>query len=233
MPQTPPTSSVDDIVVVGQRRRNNTTNPYPGGPTIPDPLPPGMYDEILPIDPGEPHPCDIPGMQEDWNSDAASQVGRRQIESEAAAAGENGLTYRERGFLILKNHNGGLPIVRPSFLGTIFLPGAIPSTAFDLSGINPADIIGFGHNHNIGQHAPSYDPTTNYGDAEALEGIASIVDQFGGNGNAVRMYIFAQTSGPNPYNKTSVYTRATATAASRAGAVGPEVNPNAQYCPIR
>lgn len=231
MPQTSPPTQVDDIVVVGQRRRNGTMDPFPSGPTIPDPMPPGSHAEITPIDPGEIHPCDIPAVQEDWNTDAASQVGRRQIESEAAAAGENGLTYRERGFLLLRNPNGGLPIVRPTQLGSVFQPGVIPSTAFDLSGINPADIVGFGHNHNVGQHAPSYDAATNYGDAEALEQIASIVDSYGGNGNAVRMYIIAQTSGPNPYNKTNVYTRATATAASRAGAVGPEVNPNAQGCP--
>ncbi|MEN5176324.1 hypothetical protein [Brevundimonas diminuta] len=225
-----PATPVDDVVVRGQRRQNGSADPFPSLPTIPD-LPPGHHAERDPIDPLEPNPCDNPSTREDWDTDAAARQARQAIEAAAAAAGEPGLTYRERGVWLLRQANGTIVASQP-WDGAIFQPGVIPTTTFSFAGINPKDIVGFVHNHDVGMHAPSYDPVSNYGDAQALDAIAAAVTSAGGNGDAVRMYIVAQTSGANPYNKINVYTKANAHSSAQSGSVGPEVNPNAAFCPI-
>lgn len=227
-----PATPVDDVVVRGQRRQNGSADPFPSLPTMPDPTPPGMHDELEPIDVHEPNPCDNPSTREDWDTDAAAGEARRAFETAAAAAGEAGLTYRERGAWLIRQADGSIKATTP-WNGDVFQPGVRPNTVFDFSGINPKDIVGFAHNHNVGQHAPSYDPVANYGDAEALAAISAAVTQAGGNGDAVRMYIIAQTAGTNPYNKINVYTKVNAHDASRNQTAGPEVNPDGQACPAR
>ncbi|MFY0400808.1 hypothetical protein [Brevundimonas naejangsanensis] len=223
-----PATPVDDVVVRGQRRPNGSTNPFPPEPSNDPPLP----GQDATIEPEEGfHACDNPATREDWDTDAAARQARQAIEAAAAAAGEAGLTYRERGVWLLRQANGTIVASQP-WDGALFQPGVIPTTTFSFAGINPKDIVGFVHNHDVGMHAPSYDPVSNYGDAQALDAIAAAVTSAGGNGDDVRMYIVAQTNGANPYNKITVYTKANAHSSAQSGSVGPEVNPNATFCPI-
>lgn len=78
-------TEVDGIVVVGQRRYE--MNPFPSLPIMPDPIPPGMADEL----PGEApdeipfNPCANPETRKEWNADAAAAEALRQMIAQALA----------------------------------------------------------------------------------------------------------------------------------------------------
>lgn len=96
-----------------------------------------------------------------------------------------------------------------------------------------SQIVGIVHNHNVGQHLPSAPSGLYGGDQAGLQTIVNIMNFYNpGSGANARLYIAAQTTGPNAYNKISVYTPNTASydAAGNPPHTGPEVNPQAARC---
>lgn len=229
------TDTVSDIVVVGQRRKNDSMDPFPSAPNYQPPLP-GQDATIDPIDFN--HPCDDPALREQWNKDAAIAAGAKAIDKAARDAGENGLTYRERAAFVLRNADGTYEI-GPIHEGSVFgPPGSTgqPSTLLDPNEIaDKARIVGIIHNHNIGQHQPSPPSGIYGGDQAALQVISNIMNTYNpGSGDKALMYIAAQTSGSNPYNKINVYSPSTIQydANGNPPQTGPEVNRNGASCPL-
>lgn len=113
-----PVTELEGIVVVGQRRHDNTLSPFPSRP-MPDLSPPGQVDELPGEDPSAMDPCADPVKRAEWNMDAAAADAVERFDQEARAAGENGLTYRERAAFLLRMADGTVT-VGPTVVGSVF-----------------------------------------------------------------------------------------------------------------
>lgn len=112
-----------------------------------------------------------------------------------------------------------------------FTNGGNGTVTLDSTGIDPTTIIGSVHSHGNGNHLPSVSPA---GDPRSdLNHLAGMVAN---NSNpATRLYIVAKNlvnAGQTQFNQINVYNSATAQAAINANTPGPEVNPDAESCPL-
>lgn len=230
-------TNVEDIAVTGQRREPGKA--FPGfGSNDPDaPVLIGDHNDPS-APPTEPdfNPCADPRTALEWNADAAASEAAKEFAQQAAAAGEDGLNYRERGAFIIQRPDDSVGI-GPIFQSDPFGPDGDNSNVrvvLTYEGINPAWIIGSVHSHPAGSHRPSgarADGTR--GDLDHFAGIQSVMTASGRDTKVARIYIVAQNQrGANeePYNQINVYNETNIRASQDDFAEGPEVNPDGKPC---
>lgn len=230
------TTELPGILVTGNRRPHGSTGGYGGGgggganePTGP------QQNEVSPEEPYEPYqydPCDTPQKRLDKAADSAAAEAVAEIARLAAAAGEDGLNYRERGCYLFRQSDGS--VVRgPIAEGPPFEFGGVGSTPLQYGSNYVGDLIGSVHSHSAGNHLPSTDPNGR-DDFGHFQGMVNAVNNAGGVGAQVRIYITAQRLvGPNGgvQNVISVYDQSNIAQSVEDQEPGPEVDPNGEACP--
>jgi hypothetical protein len=216
------TTDLGDIYVVGQRRR-------PGG-TFPPASGSGGYSEPpegpvpIEVEEGEPEsplpqdPCSDPETALDWSADAAAAEALRRMQEDA---NDPLLDSRERSFVIAKN-----PVTGQIYLGNISvgLPFA-GEVGFDMTGIDPANIIGLVHSH------PASGPYPSGPDRYAVFPYwASQIQQAGGNPALLRMYMVGTRADPGGTARLQIRVYDQSNIDGDETNPGPEVNPDAQAC---
>lgn len=217
-----PVTEVGGIEVVGQRR----SEPGQSFPSQPPPFVPPIFDEIEPVPPEDPGPCDTPETRREWNADAAAaEALRRMIDAALNQNGEPDFVNREYGAVLCEALNGDIS-VGPIVWGDPILDedgnmtsGDQPTVPIDYnvcgSGGTP---IGMIHSHpgvGVGTLTPSADDIANLEYINTLRG-----DQNG------RIYISGRISSSDRY-RLYVYNEEN----NDSDQVGPEVNPDGEPCP--
>jgi hypothetical protein len=227
-----PPYELDEVVVRGQRRRPGGA--FPAGPGGGGGAGDGggeYQNEVGENDPppDQVDPCADPETRREWDRDAAAASARKKMEAAALAAGEDGLTHRERACWLLRQPDGSIIASEP-IEGDTFQPGVTPTTFMDPYQVSDMSrIVGIVHNHGPGFHGPSSPSGAYGGDAAALATLQNIMNTYPvNNGWQARLYIVAKTEGADSYNKINVYGPENISS----GTV-PEVNPDAdlQACP--
>jgi len=89
-------------------------------------------------------PCDDPAQREEIDADAAAAKFMRMVAAAIIASGESFAT-REYGALLVRQADGSIEVV-----GFAPGPGGGYGPPVDLTGINPADVVGYVHTHPSG-----------------------------------------------------------------------------------
>ena len=190
MPQTPepPATDLPGVTVQGQRRPAGSMQPFPAI-SLPDPLPTSDA-TIEPDDSTGPSLCDDPEAREEVNADAAAAKFMRMVKAAIIAAGES-FADREYGALLVRQADGSIDVV-----GFAPGPGGGYGPPVDLTGINPADVVGYVHTHPSGGGAsvPDWRDVYNY---LYNQGTAA-----NGDMRNLRMYVGTEV---NQYNSSTRY----------------------------
>lgn len=224
MTDTGPPTPVDDIVVRGQRRRSDGSFPTPfmggggggdggGSPALEDELDTG---EGGPFTSG--HPCASTETALDWNADAAAAEALRLMEADAP----NGLPDPiERSFVIARDPATGRVYLGQMGRGVPF-SGEVD---FDMTGIDPAHVIGLMHTHpGSGPYPSGPDRTI------VFPFFQNEIAQAGGDPSLLRLYMVGGRQ-ENGVTRTQVRVYDETNLDGNEENPGPEVNPDAQYCP--
>ena len=225
MTQQPPTDYPGDVVVTGQRRQADGTFPPPGGAGGIPGDDGGIHQEEVDPDPQDPpysppHPCDDPETALPWNADAAAAEGLRRMQEDA---GDPLLDSRERSVVIARN-----PLTGQIFLGNMRVgepfAGEVP---FDMTGIDPAHIIGLMHSH------PGSGPYPSPSDRTSLFPYrADQISQAGGNPSQLNLYMVGTRADyPGGPSRLQIRVYDETNLSGDENNPGPEVNPDAQPCP--
>lgn len=235
-----------DIVVTGQRRPSGSMEPFPA-PTIPDPTPPGMYDEIDPMDPGDQtfDPCGDPESRKDWDRDAAAAETVKDLKEYAQdypADDERGFPSREYGAVLWELPDGSI-VHGPITYGEQTFQEAAQTdegrSGVTLDWTRPSQgavPIGTVHSHPPGGHVPSGRPNQpTYNDYGVLTSTQQWREYYSGqaNGQDARLYIAADKlvmAGQDPTTQINVYDHRNIEQAVTGYYTGPEVNPDGEAC---
>lgn len=216
------TDTLPDVYSAGQRRAPGGTFPVrPGSGGGPSDTP-GRTIHQAGDDP-EPSPgtdpCANPDSALEWNTDAAAAEALRRMQADAD---DPLLDGRERSFVIYRDPATGW--IR---LGNIAVgPNMGGEVTPDITGINFEDIIGVIHSHPASGPYPSGPDRTNFVDFWQPQ-----IAQAGGDPSLFRIYIVgtrADSGDParlqiRVYNQDNLH--------GDEESPGPEVNPNADFCP--
>ncbi|MFN4297829.1 MAG: hypothetical protein ACK4FB_13420 [Brevundimonas sp.] len=226
-------TEVEGITIVGQRR----SEPGQSFPSQPPPFVPPIFDEIEPVPPEDPGPCDTPETRREWNADAAAAKTAKEFVDHAAARNPSEtLNHREWGAALFEMPDG--TIVRGTITHSQYTfqnPGPSGRVSVPIDWTAPAGgvLIGMIHSHNAGSHLPSGSSPDEF-DLANLAYIRDLRTFLGLNPDDARIYIVALTTGPaghESYAKITVYDHTNQEAAIQ-DEEGPEVNPDAQPCPL-
>lgn len=223
------TDTVDDIVVVGQRRRPGGSFPTSKGDSAPEEM--DTVSDDPNSGPSGPalHPCDIPAERQEWDMDAAAARAKEKLVAKRAEMGDSDFNVREYGAWLYRTADGRIE-AGPAHVGSLFANGGNGQVPLPYGDIDPATIVGSVHSHSVGNHLPSPTGPDGQGDIAHLNSVMNF-----GAGAGARLYIVAQilvNAGQQAYDRINVYSPATAQAAINNLEVGPEVNPEAQSCPL-
>lgn len=222
---TDTTTDLGTIWVVGQRRApGGTFPPASGAGTGSSGGDGGVEPELVDPDPEDPpwsppHPCDDPETAREWNADAAAAEALRRFQTDA---NDPLLDGRERGTVLYRS-----PATGVIHLGVLSVGASMAgSVAPDLTGIDPAWIIGDVHSHpGSGPYPSSWDRT------ELFPWFEGQISAAGGDPGNFRMYMVGTRTGPDGQSRLEirVYDRSNLNGDEQNP--GPEVNPDALPCP--
>lgn len=175
------TTNLGTIWVVGQRRTPGGSFPSAGsGGGVGDDG--GVHQLEVDPDPEDPpysppDPCADPATALEWNADAAAAEGLRRMQEDAD---DPLLDSRERSVVTARN-----PVTGEIYLGNMLVgepfAGEVP---FDMTGIDPAHIVGLMHSHPGSGPYPSGPDRT-----DVFPYRADQISQAGGNPAQLRLYM--------------------------------------------
>lgn len=224
MTDLPPTD-LGEVVVTGQRRRSDGTFPPPagggGGGGGDDG---GVHQDELdpnepPPPPSPPHPCDDPDTARVWNADAAAADGLRMMQADAH---DPLLDSRERSIVVAQDPATGRTYLGNLRVGEPFA-GEVP---FDMTGIDPAHIVGLMHSHPGSGPYPSGPDRTS-----VFPYWAEQIELAGGNASRLTLYMVGTRADPGQPARLQIRAYDRTNLDGDEANPGPEVNPDAQHCP--
>lgn len=219
-----PPAELDDVVVTGQRRRS-PNEPFPpasgsGGYAEPPEGPvPIEVEQGEPESPLPPDPCSNADTARVWNADAAVAEGLRRMQADA---NDPLLDSRERSIVVAQD-----PVTGRTYLGNMRVgapfAGEVP---FDMTGIDPAHIVGLMHSHpGSGPYPSGPDRTSVF--PYWVEQIALA----GGDPSRLTLYMVGTRADPGQAARLQIRAYDQNNLNGDEANPGPEVNPDAQSCP--
>jgi hypothetical protein len=212
--------------VVGQRRRSGGSFPSGsggGGGIRGDDG--GVHQDEVDPDGGGPNgpamdPCANPDTALPWNADAAAAEGLRRMQEDA---GDPLFDSRERSVVIARN-----PLTGQIFLGNMRVGEPFAGeVGFDMTGIDPAHIIGLMHSHAGSGPYPSGPDRTSL-----FPYWAGQISQAGGNPSQLNLYMAGTRADyPGAPSRLQIRVYDETNLSGDENNPGPEVNPDAQPCP--